>query len=301
MTHTTLRQGIMVTLTTHVKGGVSRSTPIDLPVDETMAPNENAKVIRRETTTIIEDPAEREAASKLRSKLSGMIRKQCIKTEFCLLCPEANAEALKAAVAQAQALAAEYNKVAKKTKIFLYVMTGQMSTDDEQNARAITSEVRTLIATIEDAIEKLEPKAIQEAASKAARVSAMLAPEQSAKIGAAVAAARKAARDINRLSKKGTEAAEILADIQRGAIVSARNMFASLDFEDAPVNTGDELPAVDVARVAGIDLGDDEDASEPVAATGHANATELDLTGESSERVETAAAEPTAFIWGAES
>jgi cob(I)alamin adenosyltransferase len=294
--HSVLRPGIMVSLKTQVTGGVTRSTPVDLPVDPSMVPTERARVIRRETTTVIENPEERERASKVRSEARAMIAKQCINTEFGLLCPEANVDALKAAINAARALTSAYNEQAETTEVYLYVITGHMASNDEENARAITEEVRSLIATMDASIDKLDPEAIRDAASRAKRISAMLSPEASETVGAAVAAARKAARDITRLQEKGTTAAVILKDIQRGAIEQARITF--LDFDTSPAAvTGDELPAVDLQRVAGLDLdaaGATETPSEPPAATTHA-APELELTGDTdSDRYE-AAASPAAY------
>lgn len=275
MAHDVLRPGIMVSLKTQVTGGVTRSTPIDLPVDASMAPSEKAKVIRRETTTVIANPEERERASKLRSKVRSMIAKECINTEFGLLCPEPNVDALKKAINEARSLTTEYNKTAETTEVYLYVITGHIASNDEENARAITEEVRTLIASMDASIDKLDPEAIRDAASRAKRISAMLSPAVSEKVGAAVTAARKAARDITRLQEKATPASVILKDIQRGAIESARIAF--LDFDTAPAVEGEELPAVDVQRVAGLDLSDSSESDSEPPPAAEKSAPTLDL------------------------
>lgn len=293
MAHVSLKPGTIVLLSSRVTGGVSHKRA-DLPVDASLAPTEKAKVLRRETTTIISDPEERERATKLRSKLCGMIKKECISTQFGLLCPEANEEGLNKVIAEVNTLAREYNETSNVTKVYIYTLTGKIASNDEENARAISAEIQSLVARMDASIDRLDPEAIKKAASEAKRIASMLSPEASETVGLAVAAARKAARDITRLKGKGVVASVILKDIQRGAIEQARIAF--LDLGDDVNAEGEMMPAVDVQRVAGLDLSD-ETPSEPPPAVAHDSGPELDLTGESAERVETAAAAAPAVLF----
>lgn len=255
-----LRPGFMVSLKTTVRGGVSyKRVELDTK-DATEVAAEGAQVARWETTKIVEDPAENERANKARNEARGLITRHCVSTAFGLLCPASREAELTASVAAARALVSSHNQSATCTNVSVYVMSGKIAATDEENARAIGEEIRSLIADMSGAIDRLDPDKIREAAAKAAKISAMLAPEQSEKVGAAVAAARKAARDITRrIGKDAEPAAVVLADIQRGAIENARIAFLDLDETSVTGNAEDALPAVDLARIGSLDLSDEEE------------------------------------------
>lgn len=260
MSTTTIRPGLLVALSSSLDGGVTYER-VDLDAGQTT--DGVAAVARWETTRVIADPAEHERASQARSKATAEIRKVCSSTAFGLLCPEASESELDAAVLKARAIVAEHNAGAQHTKIDVRVFKGRVAATDTEAARAIGAEVAFLIAGMNSAIDRLDPKAIREAANKAREMSAMLSPELSAKVGEAIETARKAARVIvKRVEKDGEAAAVVLADIQRGGIEKARIAFLDLD-GDAPTLESPPLPAVNVQRFSGLDLtgaaGDDDD------------------------------------------
>lgn len=262
MAHSILRPGFMVSLKTSVAGGVTYQRS-ELDASGVATASEGAAVARWETTKVVEDPAEHERASKARNEARALVSRVCVATAFGLLCPQTREAELFGAVAQARALVAAHNESARCTRVSVYVMTGKVADTDEENARAIGEEVRSLIQGMGSAIDRLDADAIRESASRAQRVAAMLAPEQAERVGAAVTAARKAARDIVRRVEKGGElAAVVLADIQRGAIEQARIAFLDLD-EPSPV-AGDALPAVDLGRVGSLEI-DGADVAPSVA------------------------------------
>lgn len=263
-----IRPGFMVSLKTSVSGGVAYTrTDLDATGVDTTG---SAQVARWETTKIVADPVEHDRAVVVRNKARALITKACVSTAFGLLCPEAAEGDLLRAVAEARALVREHNDGASRTTVGLYVLTGKVASTDEESARAIGEEVRTLIAGMSSAIDRLDPDALREAASKASKVAAMLAPAESEKVGAAVQAARKAARDITRRVVKGAEpAALVLLDIQRGAIEQARMAF--LDFDgDAPMGEDGEMPAANVARMASLEMAEAEpgEEDEPIEPSG---------------------------------
>ena len=265
MAHSILRPGFMVSLKTSVQGGVSYQRS-ELDASGVATATEGAAVARWETTKVVADPAEHERASKVRNEARALVSRICVATAFGLLCPATRETELFAAVAQARDLVSKHNDDATCTRVSVYVMTGKVADSDEENARAIAEEIRSLIQGMGSAIDRLEPDAIREAANKAQRISPMLAPEQSERVGAAVTAARKAARDITRRVEKGGElAAVVLADIQRGAIEQARIAF--LDMDEPTAVAGEMLPAVDLGRVGSLDMDERAEASEAVAAT----------------------------------
>lgn len=262
MTTAVIRPGLLVSLKSTVSGGVTyERRDLDAPTEE-----EGKDVAKWETTRLIEDPAEHDRATKTRSRAVKEIRGLCSHTSFGLLCPETAEAELDAAVARAKLIAAEHNASAVHTKVEVFVLKGRIAASDAEAARAIGQEVAALIEGMNGAIDRLDPKAIKDAADKAKKMSSMLSPELASKVGDAVSTARAAARTIVRRVEKGGEAAAIvLADIQRGNIARARIAFLDLDTPEASAAVGPALPAVDVRRFADLTGDDMEDASEPVS------------------------------------
>ena len=261
MTTSFIKPGILVSLKSTVSGGISYNRR-DLAAETTENGSHRSKW---ETECVVEDPAEHERATKVRGKALGLIRAVCSPTAFGLLCPLENEGKLDDAVKQARALIAEYRTTAAHTDVTVFCLKGRIASTDEEAARAIGDEVSSLIQSMNGAIDRLDADAIREAANKARAMSAMLSEERAEKVNGAIEQARKAARDIvRRVTKGGEKAAIVLADIQRGAIESARIAFLDIDTPEGV--TGEALPAVEVQRVAELDV--EEEPSEPSGRTG---------------------------------
>lgn len=250
-----IRPGVMVSLKSTVQGGVAYvRTDLDAS-EEAEAADEGKKVERWETKKVVENEAEHERATKARNGALALIRKECSATAFGLLCPEAREAELDQAIQRAKAIVAEHNETAQFTRVYIFALKGRIASSDEEAARAIGEEVRTLIESMSGSIDKLDPKGIREAATKAKEMAAMLAPEQAEKVSLAIEQARKAARQItDRIVKKSEDAATVLDDIARGAIEKARIAFLDFDTEVVHAN-GKALPSVDTGRFSqGLDL-----------------------------------------------
>ncbi len=245
-TTTAIRPGLLIALHSSVIGGVFYERE-ELGGD--------ARRKEWKTTRIVSEPEEREAATKARSKALAEIRAICATSAFGLLCPEDKESELDAAIVRAQEIRAAHNAGAKVTRVEIYALKGRIASTDEEAARAIGSEVAEMIAAMNSGIDKLDPKAIREAATKAKDLAAMLAPDVAEKVGGAIEQARRAARQITaRIEKGGELAAIVLADIQRGAIERARMAFLDLS-GDAPAPASDPLPAVNMQRFGALAVG----------------------------------------------
>lgn len=246
-----LRPGFMVCLKSKLVGGT------EYQVHEQDTQQEGATLKkRRDSTTIVYDVDEHERAVKVRGAATYMISRHCVKTPFTLLCPKSNSEELDRGMAEAKQLVEDFNASSVYTKISLYVLKGVLLGDDEENARAIAAEVRSLLAETEAAIKRMDPEAIREAITKANEVSAMLVEEQQEKIAEAIKLARTAAREIKKTIKnKGEGAINVLTDyrVELKALEVAKNSF--LDFEEPKgLSPDQEAPAVQVKE---LDLSED--------------------------------------------
>lgn len=220
---TTLRPGLLVSLKTSIHGNVDYAKTTLEPEHVTETGAERA---RWETVRTIADPAEHEAAEKVRGKVSSLVRGVCAKSAFGLLCPEADSWKLDDAITQAREAAAIFNRGAKLSRVSVYVITGRIAADDAEAVRAINSEMRDLLAAMENGVRSLDAEAIRDAANRARNLGAMLPAEVTERVQGAIDAARKAARII---VKSGEQAAgEIDAATLRN-IAAARTAFLDLD------------------------------------------------------------------------
>lgn len=260
---TTLRPGLLVSLKTSLTGNVSYDKVVletEHQIDGT------ATRARWETTKRTEDKAEQDRAEKARSKAASLIRAVCTHSAFGLLCPEADADKLAAAIAAAREVADRFNRSAALSRITVNVIAGRIAADDAEAVKAINSEVAELMARMTDGLRKMDVEAIRAAADKAKELGAMLPTETAARIQIAVDTARSAARQI---VKAGEAAAREIDTAAIRRITEARTSF--LDLEPA----GD-VQAPEAQGVA-IDLEPSEEPAAAVMMAAAESAPQLDL------------------------
>lgn len=223
MTHSTLRPGLLVSLKTSVVGNVAYAKET---LEPTHLTEDGKSKARWETLRTITDPVEHEAALKARNKAAGIIRGICTNSAFGLLCPEADADKLAAAMVEARKLADAFNATAALSRVHLYIITGRVAPDDVEAIKAINSEVRDLLADMKVGIEKLDVKAVREAASRAKEIGAMLSADAQARVQIAVDTARAAA---TKIVKAGETAAAEIDESALRKITEMRTAFLDLD------------------------------------------------------------------------
>jgi len=242
MTAKILKPGLLIALKSTVSGGVQYRR-VDLEMGKERS--------RWDTIRVTEDPEEHDRAVKARGKAVSEIRSVCSFTTFGLLCPEDREADLDAAIVRARAIVTEHNATARATRVSVFALKGRIASTDEEAARALSEEVTSLMSAMTAGIDKLDVKAIRDAATKAQELGAMLDETQVGKVAEAVEQARRAARTIvKRVEKDGEEAAKVLQDIQRGAIDRARIAF--LDYETGPTVAEPDAP-VNAQRFADLD------------------------------------------------
>jgi hypothetical protein len=257
----TLRPGLLVNLKTSKRGNVKYDRQIIERTKITAAGEEKEKW---QTERTITDPEENELASRVQSKAGSIVRSVCATSAFGLLCPEADAEELNKAIAEARALCQAFNDEAKLTRVSVYVMVGKIAADDVEAVRAINSEVRDLMDKMTEGMRNLNIAAIREAASAATKITPMLTGDAQVRAESAIKIARDVARQIK---KAGTQAAQ---EIDRGAIrkiIEQRTAF--LDVDDAT-----EI-ASPVERGVAVDLNDDD--ATPVLKAAPSSSSQLEL------------------------
>jgi hypothetical protein len=219
----TLVPGRLVALNTRIKGNV-------LYIKETIEADhiteDGKKKARWETERVVNDPAEHDRATQVRSKARAIVSRVCASSAFGLLCPESRVADLDAAINEARRLASDFNASSIFSKVSVYVITGKIAADDAEALKAINAELRDLLETMQNGVANLEVDAIREAATKAKQLGTMLSDSAKERVQTAINIARAAA---NKISKAGEQAAvEVdLAAVRK--IAAMRTAFLDLD------------------------------------------------------------------------
>jgi len=256
-----IRPGLLVSLKTTVRGGVSYEKT---EIEAEHSIGETATAAKWQTSRVIADAAEHDAATKTRGKARSLIQSACCPSTFGLLCPSGRERILSEAIEEARALADAHNINAKHSRVEVYVITGRVSDNDTEAARAIGSEVRELLAAMESGVKAANPELIREAANKARALSGMLSEDAQRKVSAAISEVRAAAREIvRRVEKSGELAASVVDEIALTRVNAAR--FAVLDLSDpsTPLELAEEAPARAIDLFAAPDFDDGPLVSAP--------------------------------------
>jgi hypothetical protein len=175
MQTSTLRPGLLISLKTSIRGNVTYDKR---DIEREYLTEAGTKYAKWETIREIQDPAEHERATKVRSRARSIISGICAKSAFGLLCPENAAVNLERAIAEARHLADEFNATAKVTRLDVYTIAGRIAPDEVEAVRAINSEVRDLLAGMVEGISNFDVKLIRDAANRARSLGHMLSPSR---------------------------------------------------------------------------------------------------------------------------
>lgn len=252
-----LRPGFMIALTSRMKGGIEYETLHE----ESDQSTEGVLTEEKTTKKTIFDVEEHEKAVKVRGLVVYQIRRLCVKTPFCLLCPEDKEAELDQGIKIARQLMDDFNAKSVYTKIRFYVLKAKLLANDEQTAMAIAGEMRSLLAEMSGAIEKMNPEAIREAIAKATQLAEMMQEKEQGEARLAIELARTAAREMAKtIKKKGSVAIDVVQDYRVSLLALEKAQKVFLDYEEPPTLTKEE----EAPQVAAQDLDFGEEVGVPV-------------------------------------
>jgi hypothetical protein len=242
----TLKPGLLVSLKTTMRGGVEYVREDISDKKEGVTKVQEWKTVKR-----VANIKEYEAASKLRSKLGGLIRKVCVPSAFGLICPVSKEQELRDAIAEAKEAAARFNTKNATVSIGIYTLVGRIAETDQEAMRAIKDELKDMLAEMQRAIQGGAIEDAREAASKLLKMGMVLDEQTQGKVKRAVEEVRQIAKEaIKKVAEGGVTTAQAVANIKFTALEEARFAFLDEGETIAPVST---LPATDVR---GLDADD---------------------------------------------
>lgn len=236
----TLRPGLLVSLKTSLTGNVSYAVT---QIEADHYAGDGTRRAAWETARVIENPVEHEEGIKVRSKARSLVTAVCSPSSFGLLCPESRRDDLSAAIEEAHQLVDRFNRRAAITRVSVFAIVGRVASDDIEAVRAINSEIRDLMDSMERGLVKLDVAAVRDAANRAKNLSAMLSPEASERAEKAIQAARSAAR---RIVKAGELAAGEIDQATLATIQRSRAAFLDMEEAREVLEPGVEGRAVDL-------------------------------------------------------
>lgn len=257
----TIRPGLLVSLHTTIKGGVKYNRE-DINKEKT---DTGAKVEEWKTTKTVDDPDEYDRAIKARSKCGSLVRSVCSQSSFGLLCPADKEDALTAAIQEARELADRFNAGAQLVCVGVYVLKGRIAESDSEAARAISEDMRGLLADMRDGIDQADAAKIRDACNRAKKIGSMLDESVAKKVSAAIAEARDVAKQIVKKLAAKESVVEVVQQAQLQALEDARSAF--LEFDGEREIQGEKMSPVQEST---LDLEEGEAqpqaASEPITA-----------------------------------
>jgi|SRR5215472_893147 len=220
--NTTIRPGLLVHVSTSIKGNVSYDVT-RLGTKQTV----EGEIEEWDTKRLTRDVDEQERASKARSLARSKIQSVCIPIEpGGLLCPQDRADQLALAEAEALRIVEEFNDSAQITRLTFRVVTGSIAPSDARAIKMINQELRDLMESMAEGMASLDVKKIREAADRATQVNKMLPSETGEQVKKAIELARKTATDMRKAAEVG--AAEV-DQVAIARIQEARTAFLDLD------------------------------------------------------------------------
>jgi len=283
------RPCFLVLCSTEVRGGVHRKSedatpPVSPEAVGLVIPGaavETVKVTAKKTYAAVDDPAEFEAASKLRAKLYKTIADLCIPTPFCLLCPLDSEAKFEEAKREAEREAYEFNKTAKFSTVQIWVLRGALTGDSQEKAaKWLATELASLIQQMKTGLENRDTKSIESAIRKARSLNDMIDTDAQLRVARAIDIAKKAAKEITKtIEAKGTKDVLLVADGNKRVFEELAKTFSVVDLD---IPTGDStapapveaLPAVGATEIDLPPLGE----SDPPAAAAPAPVADLDMS-----------------------
>jgi hypothetical protein len=237
-----LKPGILVSLKTHQTGNRSYQKQ---ELERAHRTEGGVERSRWNTTKIVFDPEEAKEATTVSSRARYLITRLCADTAHGPLCPSERRAELYEAIAEARTLVENFNATAVFSRIEVNVICGEVVADDVEAARALFSETEKLMSQMQEALEQLDTKKVQQLCSKALNMGQMLSPEANANIVAAVNIARQARKKI---VAAGEQAAIQIDQRAIDLIGAARNSF--LDFG---MDTDVEIESEQTSRALDFD------------------------------------------------
>lgn len=226
-----IKPGLLVSVKTRQHGGVSYTKR---DIEAPRVTESGAQVSRWETDKFVYDPDETERAQQVANRARYLVTRNCVKTEMQqLLCPNDRRDELRAAIAEARELVAEFNASASFTEIQIDVWVGEIVDNGVDAAQQIFASQQAFMAEMIDGLKEMDPKKVRAAINKSRDLGQMMSGQANQMVIEATRVAEAARQRIIAAGEKAIVALDLEAIAKIGSV---RNSF--LDFNYAVEESG---------------------------------------------------------------
>lgn len=242
-----IKPGLLVSVKTRQHGGVSYTKR---DIEAPRVTESGAQVSRWETDKFVYDPDETERAQQVANRARYLVTRHCVKTEMQqLLCPNDRRAELRAAVAEARALVADFNEGASFTEIQIDVWVGEIVDNGVDAAQQIFASQQAFLNEMIEGLKELDPKKVRTAINKSRDLGQMMTGQANEMLIEATRVAESARQRIIAAGENAIVAIDLEAITKIGSV---RNSFLDFDYAgnaavEAQVPTPIRRPDVEAA------------------------------------------------------
>lgn len=242
-----IKPGLLVSVKTRQHGGVSYTKR---DIEAPRVTESGAQVSRWETDKFVYDPDETERAQQVANRARYLVTRHCVKTEMQqLLCPNDRRAELRAAVAEARELVADFNAGASFTEIQIDVWVGEIVDNGVDAAQQIFASQQAFLNEMIEGLKELDPKKVRAAINKSRDLGQMMSGQANEMLIEATRVAESARQRIISAGENAIVAIDLEAITKIGSV---RNSFLDFDYAanaavEAQVPTPIRRPDVEAA------------------------------------------------------
>lgn len=220
-----IKPGLLVSVKTRQHGGVSYTKR---DIEAPRVTESGAQVSRWETDKFVYDPDETERAQQVANRARYLVTRHCVKTEMQqLLCPNDRRGELRAAIAEARELVAEFNAGASFTEIQIDVWVGEIVDNGVDAAQQIFASQQAFMNEMIEGLKEMDPKKVRAAINKSRDLGQMMSGQANQMVIEATRVAEAARQRIISAGEKAIVALDFEAIAKIGSV---RNSFLDFDY-----------------------------------------------------------------------
>jgi hypothetical protein len=237
----TLKPSLLIGASISRTGGLTNSRML---LDESLDGQHEVK--KWEVTRDVPNLEELQKADAVASECRRMLSKVCYRTGFGTVCPKDREGELVTIFKEIRVTIDNANVTLVGCKLSASFVRGEITTDDQEAAKAIGADISGFLQTLADAIGKADVKAIKQTLLQMKGIEQLLPVGQSETLTKAINQARTVAKTIAaEVVKKGRQIEDVKTELQTADIDLARAAFLEVDLGEPEALTAPVVEYID--------------------------------------------------------